>query len=322
MRSLGVFGTVTAALAFAAAAARAEPVLRPGDAVNGPYLSIEGVQVPLPAGPWTMAGLSERDELTSAALLRVEEGPASGAVLVQVSSRRVVGTWGLASACYRDDLPYVQTRAASDHDGSCAWVARVRTGPDASSAGGPDSVDPAWEAARRMAAERGWGLPAAWTLTGIRVSQPQASVQVRYALPQVPGPGQPAALWAWTAPTWDAVERGLHNLLDPAAGPLPSPLTAGLPLVGKHADTDGFSLSRAIWKTITFRVIGTTIDFTTNMVATGSIATSLALSSLPLLIGPWIYFGHEIAWQYWGGGTSHRDLPGLGIETGLSARAS
>lgn len=321
MRPLGNWiAAAVCALSLAAPGARAQESPGAGEVVNRLY-RVEGVQVPLPAGAWTVAGVSERDDLKSAALLRVENDSVLAAVLLHVSRRRATGAWGVAPACERDDLPYAHTRSASDHDSSCAWVARVVVG---GAPGSPASaVDPAWEDSRRLAAERGWTLPTGWALTGVRVSQPQANLQVRYALPLAPGAAQAAALWGWMGLAWDMVEKGLHKRLEEKAPLQPLPRSAGLPLMAAAHDGHGSGLSRAIWKTITFRVIGSTIDFTTNMVVTGSVATSLALSSLPILIGPWIYLGHELAWETWGQqGNGHRELPGFGAETGFTGRTS
>ena len=58
------------------------------------------------------------------------------------------------------------------------------------------------------------------------------------------------------------------------------------------------AVGSALAKTITFRVVVTTIDFTSNYVVTGSLATAVGLSTLALAIGPTLYFAHETAWNY------------------------
>ena len=57
-------------------------------------------------------------------------------------------------------------------------------------------------------------------------------------------------------------------------------------------------LRRTIAKTITFRVIVTTLDFTTNYIVIGEIATAAGLSTFNLIAGPLFYFAHEAAWNY------------------------
>ena len=58
------------------------------------------------------------------------------------------------------------------------------------------------------------------------------------------------------------------------------------------------AVGSSLAKTITFRVVVTTIDFTSNYVVTGSLATAAGLSTLALAIGPALYFVHETAWNY------------------------
>lgn len=67
------------------------------------------------------------------------------------------------------------------------------------------------------------------------------------------------------------------------------PLTAMLPKLG---------IGQAIAKTITFRIIVTVLDFTTNVVVIGELATAAGLSSFNLVAGPLFYLGHEAVWNY------------------------
>ncbi len=68
------------------------------------------------------------------------------------------------------------------------------------------------------------------------------------------------------------------------------------PLVGGG----GFTINRALAKTITFRTIATTMDFTTTYVVVGDLATAAMLSAFGFVIGPFVYLGHEMAWDYYG----------------------
>ena len=67
------------------------------------------------------------------------------------------------------------------------------------------------------------------------------------------------------------------------------------PLVGGG----GFTINRALAKTITFRTIATTMDFTTTYVVVGDLATAAMLSAFGFVIGPFVYLGHEMAWDYY-----------------------
>jgi uncharacterized membrane protein len=59
----------------------------------------------------------------------------------------------------------------------------------------------------------------------------------------------------------------------------------------------GFTISRALAKTITFRSIATVIDFTTNYVVVGDVVTAVGLSAFGFVLGPFVYLGHEMAWD-------------------------
>ena len=59
-------------------------------------------------------------------------------------------------------------------------------------------------------------------------------------------------------------------------------------------------VKQAVFKTITFRIIVTSVDFTTNYVVIGEFATAAGLSAVSLVAGPIFYFVHETAWNYFG----------------------
>jgi uncharacterized membrane protein len=60
-------------------------------------------------------------------------------------------------------------------------------------------------------------------------------------------------------------------------------------------------MSRAVVKTITFRVIVTSLDFTGNYLVLGEPATAAGLSAISLVGGPLFYFLHEGSWNYLAG---------------------
>lgn len=76
----------------------------------------------------------------------------------------------------------------------------------------------------------------------------------------------------------------------------PSQPDAGAPLTTPA----GYGMGRAIAKTITFRIIVTTLDFTTNYVVIGELTTAAGLSAFNLIAGPLFYLAHEAAWNYLG----------------------
>jgi uncharacterized membrane protein len=75
------------------------------------------------------------------------------------------------------------------------------------------------------------------------------------------------------------------------------------------AEPRGFTISRALAKTITFRTIATTMDFTTNFVVVGDLATAAMLSASGFILGPFVYLGHEMAWDYYGSSGARMSEP-------------
>lgn len=68
----------------------------------------------------------------------------------------------------------------------------------------------------------------------------------------------------------------------------------------KFAIPVGFSIGQVLAKTVTFRIIVTTLDFTTNYLVLGELGTAAGLSAFTLVAGPVFYFAHEAAWHYFG----------------------
>jgi uncharacterized membrane protein len=69
---------------------------------------------------------------------------------------------------------------------------------------------------------------------------------------------------------------------------------------GEGREQRGFTVSRAIAKTVTFRTLATIADFTANFVVVGDVGTAVVLTSSGFFLGPFVYWGHEKAWEYFG----------------------
>jgi uncharacterized membrane protein len=80
-----------------------------------------------------------------------------------------------------------------------------------------------------------------------------------------------------------------------------------------------FKVKRAVAKTITFRIIVTTLDFTSNVIVIGELGTAAGLSTFALVAGPLFYLAHEGAWNALGpAGDTVRvgaPAPAPGVET-------
>jgi uncharacterized membrane protein len=83
----------------------------------------------------------------------------------------------------------------------------------------------------------------------------------------------------------------VHLPILPPLGP-----EAKEPLPGR----EGFTINRALAKTITFRIFATTMDFATNYFVLRDLATAAKLTAIGFVVGPFVYFGHEKAWDYYG----------------------
>jgi uncharacterized membrane protein len=85
-----------------------------------------------------------------------------------------------------------------------------------------------------------------------------------------------------------------------AKGPAAQGQAAGAEKAATAATISRLGIKQAVAKTITFRVIVTTLDFTTNYIVIGELTTAAGLSTFNLIVGPLFYLGHEAAWNYLG----------------------
>jgi len=107
--------------------------------------------------------------------------------------------------------------------------------------------------------------------------------------------------------------RGVRWLLDSS---FRRPLRSGVPLpvrtdIQPSLVPIRFTVKQAIAKTITFRIIVTTLDFSVNYLVLGELATAAGLSAFALVAGPLFYLGHETAWNYFGAADKRVDLAAL-----------
>jgi uncharacterized membrane protein len=101
------------------------------------------------------------------------------------------------------------------------------------------------------------------------------------------------------------LRRGLQPAFDALTRPWSGPSAA----TAKQSETKTakakpvvakLGIKQAIAKTITFRIIVTTLDFTSNYVVIGELSTAAGLSTFNLIFGPLFYLAHEAAWNYFG----------------------
>jgi uncharacterized membrane protein len=90
--------------------------------------------------------------------------------------------------------------------------------------------------------------------------------------------------WNYFGPAGTAVDVTL---------PMPSRGEADEP----GAERRGFTINRALAKTITFRGVASAVDFTATYVVVGDLATAAGLTAFGLVLGPFVYYGHEWVWD-------------------------
>ncbi len=94
----------------------------------------------------------------------------------------------------------------------------------------------------------------------------------------------------------------LHEALWNYYGPAEGAIAVRIPFLRPAWDAGEAGLrvvpvSRAIAKTVTFRTIATVMDFTVTYLILGDAATAALLVSFGFVLGPFIYWGHEKAWE-------------------------
>jgi uncharacterized membrane protein len=112
-------------------------------------------------------------------------------------------------------------------------------------------------------------------------------------------------VWNYYGPSEAAGDRPAVNV------PLPQAIEG---MTGRK----DLTISRALAKTITFRTIATIVDFSATFVVTGSAATAAGLSAFGFVLGPFVYWGHEKAWEYYGSSAK----PTLDLSPAPNPRAS
>ena len=303
----------------------AAPPPSAGDAsvIRG-MISVEGKEIPLPAGEWHLAGRAvsathgspPQSVVVSVALVRLHGTAVDAAVLVQTNRMDTAAAWGKTSACERTDLYFAKVRYVSDHDGSCAYAAYV------DAAVKYDAVDPAWKTALLDGAGRGWQFPTRWVEAGYRITDPRDAVQVRYVFDPAGGSARDLprdtrhAIVTWTEASWYEVGSGFRNRLD-GEGVLPD---------WRHQDTKDATLLPPVGveqdevahlgvKATTYRFFATLTDMSVNYLWLGSLPSAGGLAVVGATASSVLYFFHELVWSHYEQpDVAVGELPGVGVE--------
>ncbi|MDF1792568.1 MAG: hypothetical protein P1U88_11695 [Thalassobaculaceae bacterium] len=156
--------------------------LEVGETLSG-YAELQGRQVPLPDGDWTVAGMGNNTivsgvagaygTIENAVLLQLNGDKVRGIVEINTNVISVTEGWGTTDACRRDGVLAKLNLYRTAVDGFCYFVTET-TRP--ATVGGTD----AWQAAKAFAAERSYALPQEWLTVGFRLSNRQDILDARY----------------------------------------------------------------------------------------------------------------------------------------------
>jgi uncharacterized membrane protein len=108
-------------------------------------------------------------------------------------------------------------------------------------------------------------------------------------------------------PIFYFAHEAVWNHLGPSDGD--AGVRVRLPTSTPDDEATALTISPALSKTITYRTIATIVDFTTNYVVVGSVAEATILSATGFFLGPFVYFGHEKAWEYLAGDSTTKAGP-------------
>lgn len=269
-------GLLAAALALGLAARHAAAApgagVAPGTVVER-VLAVAGKQVPLPEGPWVVAGVGHESfagdlgggaygAIANLVLFRLRGAAIDAALELNLNELPVADGWGLAADCERRDLALAVVRYKTGWDGSCFFVTHTLATAPAPSA--------AWAQALRFAADAELVGSPVWLTAGFRVAGRRDVVDARFHFsPTQRGvPVEVVARWsdsAWHAgrlaadprraalaaavARWAAVyvgqiEAGMKNRLDPNAPGPPMPEAAHLAAQGDGGGFGGGDAAR------------------------------------------------------------------------------
>ena len=98
-------------------------------------------------------------------------------------------------------------------------------------------------------------------------------------------------------PVFYFVHETAWNYFGPSGGAVDIALPSRAEAEGIPGERRGFTISRAVAKTITFRTVATVMDFTTTYIVIGDLAIALGLAGFGFVVGPFVYLGHEMVWD-------------------------
>ena len=200
--------------AVAAAGAASDPVAEA--AQRG--ITLNGKQVPLPSGAWTVLATSNEATADATMLARLDGETLLGLAVIRTNPKKTTDIVGTASDCSRSDTYFSTIRYDTPVDGFCTYAKLVMPDDTAQN-------DALWVAARARLAGSGVHIPPALLVVGARARTRENFVDARYyfspdgALSEA-GP----ALQAWADLVQRPLELGVRGRLASSDADVPWPL--------------------------------------------------------------------------------------------------
>jgi hypothetical protein len=310
-------------------------LLTPGDSsepVERDVFTIADKQIPLPRGDWRIVASAQREvrapnlgaygTIHNVLLAHFDGDRVEALVEINANAIAVTSGWGTTRQCSRRDIHAASHLYVSDRDGLCYHVNHVVTEADNSS--------PIWRQLVERAADKGWRLPQAWLVAGLRASNRYDLVDVRYYFnPEIAGFAPARGPWAsndwspervaqqglrasfvrtlvaWTRQLAPVVERGLQGRLDPERSlAMPwSPLTPISAPAGEAPDKgeEAPSLwSNALYRTITYRIVSSTTTFLTALpFFYPDLYTTLVYTAAQGVTHGLLFYANEVGWAHY-----------------------
>jgi len=197
--------------------------------------AVDGKQVPLPPGDWTLLAQQPGDDATQTVLAELDGKRLAGLVVIRSNPHATKNILGTTAECARIDIYYSVNRYDTPLDGFCSYAKPVT--PDWTDGSGP------WAGITRLLVDRGVDLPPVLTMVGARARTRENFLDVRFppdpatlAL-SLPDQGLAAsrmansaalreyvaALQSWADLLQEPLELGVRGRLPAADGRLPWP---------------------------------------------------------------------------------------------------
>jgi uncharacterized membrane protein len=184
--------------------AQAQQTLATGTNIEH-VLRIDGKEVPLPTGTWTVAADVASDwndqsfgafgYLRTLLLFHVSGSRVDSVLEVNTNVLPTTDGWGIAANCSRTDLVLAVIRYRAGWDGSCYFVTHTLL---------PSQPTPAWHKARELAVLKGWSLSRIWLTAGFRTADRSDVLDVRFHFaPETHGIA-PESVDRWRDSAWMA----------------------------------------------------------------------------------------------------------------------